>query len=258
MDRTYIWERGDWPNFRWDSTALLENLSAVRLRQGKLLGRMSVLGFQVKEQITVEALSEEVLESSAIEGEDLDRAKVRSSIARRLGIKTATMLVEDRKVEGVVEMLLDATQHYDVTLTSKRLFGWHAALFPTGYSGLTPITVGDWRKDLEERMRVVSGPYGHEIVHYVAPPAICLEHEMNRFLDWFNGESQAGELLLKASIAHLWFVTIHPLDDGNGRVSRALSDLLLARSEQSPQRFYSMSSQIKNEREDYYEILKQT
>jgi Fic family protein len=219
---------------------------------------MSSLGFQLREQIAAEAISDEVIGSSAIEGEDLDRAKVRSSVARRLGIETAAVLPEDRKVEGVVAMLLDATQHFAAALTTKRLFGWHAALFPVGYSGLLPITVGDWRKDLAGPMQVISGRFGHEIVHYVAPPAACLEHEMNRFIDWFNGESQAGELLLKASVAHLWFVTLHPLDDGNGRVGRALTDLLLARSEQSGQRFYSMSSQIQKERDTYYEILKET
>ena len=258
MDRTYVYERDGWPGFRWNSAALLENLGAARLRQGKLLGRMSDLGFQLKEQITVEALSEEVLQSSAIEGEDLDRAKVRSSVARRLGIDISAALPEDRKIEGVVAMLLDATQHFNMALTSKRLFGWHAGLFPTGYSGLVPITVGYWRKDAEGRMEVVSGPLNHRTVHYVAPPAERLENEVNHFLDWFNDEGQTGDLLIKVAVAHLWFVTIHPLDDGNGRVGRALSDLLLARSEQSPQRFYSMSSQIKKERENFYDILKET
>ena len=216
---------------------------------------MEALGFQLRTQATLETLTEEVLKSSEIEGEILDKNQVRSSLARRLGIDIGALTPADRSVEGVVEMMLDATQKFAEPLTDERLFGWHAALFPTGRSGLTKITVGAWRDEKTGAMQVVSGPMGHERVHYEAPGASRLEAEMGSFLDWFNNKDELGDLVVKAAIAHLWFVTIHPFEDGNGRIARAISDLLLARSEKTSQRFYSMSAQIREERKAYYDIL---
>jgi Fic family protein len=253
----YIHDRKDWPGFRWKQEKLAASLSDVRHRQGRLIGRMETLGFPLREEAALQTLTEEVLKSSEIEGEVLDREQVRSSIARRLGMDIGGLTPADRNVEGVVEMMLDATQRYAEPLTEERLFGWHAAMFPTGRSGMTKITVGGWRTDKTGPMQVVSGPMGKEQVHYEAPGAGRLKREMKRFLDWFN-KNDGMDLVLKAGVAHLWFVTTHPFDDGNGRIARGLADMLLARSEQSAQRFYSMSAQIRQERKAYYEILERT
>jgi Fic family protein len=233
---------------------LAGRLAAVRHLQGRLLGRMEGLGFSLRAEATLRSLTEEILKSNEIEGEHLDRGQVRSSIARRLGIDIGALTPADRNVEGVVDMMLDATQKYDEPVTKSRLLGWLAALFPTGHSGMRKITVGAWRKDAAGPMRVVSGPFGRENVHYEAPAAARVDGEMRAFLRWFNGADNT-DLVMKAGIAHLWFVTIHPFDDGNGRIARTLTDLMLARSERSPQRFYSMSAQLQQERSDYYQFL---
>jgi Fic family protein len=218
---------------------------------------MEALGFRVTEEAVLRTLTEDVLKSSEIEGERLDADQVRSSVARRLGIDIGGLHPADRHVEGIVEMMLDATQHYDQLLTADRLFDWHASLFPTGRSGMHRITVGSWRNDRTAPMQVVSGPVGRERVHFEAPVAERLDEEMRRFLEWFNSETTI-EPVLKAALAHLWFVTIHPFDDGNGRIARAIADMALARSEGSSRRFYSMSAQIREERGDYYGILERT
>lgn len=253
----YIHERSGWPGFRWDQSRLAKQLAAVRHRQGILIGRMKSLGFPLREEAVLKTLTEDVIKSSEIEGEMLDREQVRSSIARRLGIEVGGLPSADRDVEGVVEMMLDATQNYTHALTVERLHGWHAALFPTGYSGMHKIVVGTWRNDKTGPMQVVSGALGRERVHYEAPAAGRLDAEMKSFLDWFNGKNDIDPVL-KAALAHLWFVTIHPFDDGNGRIARAIADMALARSEDSPQRFYSMSAQIQHERKGYYEVLEAT
>jgi Fic family protein len=253
----YIHDRPDWPGFTWKPERLAEHLGEVRHKQGRLIGRMESLGFQVRTEAILEALTDDVLKSSEIEGEMLDRSQVRSSIARRLGIDIGALTAADRNVEGVVEMMLDAAQHYAEPLTRDRLFGWHAALFPTGRSGMSKITVGAWRDDKSGPMQVVSGPIGKERVHYEAPGAARLAREMTKFLAWLN-KDDGNNLVLKAGIAHLWFVTIHPFDDGNGRIARAIADMMLARSEKSAQRFYSMSAQIRQERKAYYDILEAT
>ncbi|PYQ83846.1 MAG: DUF4172 domain-containing protein [Acidobacteria bacterium] len=254
----YIHQLSDWPRFRWDQEALAGPLAEVRHRQGRLLGRMESLGFVLQKEAELETLTLEVLKSSEIEGEKLDAAQVRSSIARRLGIETAGMVAAERDVEGVVEMMLDATQNYAEPLSEERLFAWHAALFPTGRSGMRKIIVGAWRDDGHGPMRVVSGPVGKEKVHYKAPAAPLLEKEMSAFLAWANDRGSRTDMVLRAALAHLWFVTIHPFDDGNGRIARAVAEWALARSENSPQRFYSMSAQIRHERNDYYNILEKT
>lgn len=253
----YIWERPDWPHFTWDNRRLLEPLAIARLKQGRLLGSMARLGFDLKLEAQLEALTEDVIKSSEIEGEVLDRDSVRSSIARRLGVSVAAVASADRRTEGVVDMMLDATEKYGAPLTPERLFGWQAALFPTGYSGLHKVKTGAWRGDAEGPMQVVSGPIGRQHVHYQAPPAERLDAEMRAFLDWFNRRGEP-EGLLRAGLAHLWFVTIHPFEDGNGRVARAIADQALAQSENSGQRYYSMSSQIRKERSDYYDTLERT
>ena len=253
----YMHDQPSWPKFHWDSERISQLLVNVRHRQGRLIGRMEGLGLQLRKEAVLNTLTEDVLKSSEIEGEKLDRDQVRSSIARRLGIDIGGLIRADRDVEGVVEMMLDATQHYDRPLSVRRLFNWHAALFPTGRSGMSRIDVGTWRKDKNGPMQVVSGPIGKERVHYQAPPAARLRGEMKRFLDWFEKENSTDPVL-KAGVAHLWFVTIHPFEDGNGRIARDIADMLLARSEQSPQRFYSMSAQIRQERKTYYEILEAT
>jgi Fic family protein len=247
----------DWPRFRWSHDALASKLAAVRHRQGRLIGRMEGLGFQLRAEAVLQSLTEETLKSNEIEGEMLDRDQVRSSIARRLGIDIGALAPADRNVEGVVEMILDATQNYTAPLTKARLFGWHAALFPTGRIGMTKIRVGAWRDDASGPMQVVSGPVGRERVHYEAPAAGSVDREMRAFLAWFN-KPDAVDPVLRAALAHLWFVTIHPFDDGNGRIARAIADMALARSEGSPQRFYSMSAQIRIERAAYYGILEAT
>ena len=253
----YIHELDDWPKFQWQDEALLPGLAEVRHRQGRLLGRMESLGFRLREESILHTLTEDVLKSSEIEGELLDRAQIRSSIARRLGMDVAGMVPVDRNVEGVVEMMLDATQNYAAPLTDERLFGWHAALFPTGHSGMARIAVRNWRDDASGPMQVVSGPIGRERVHYQAPEAARVALEMGLFLKWFEDEKTVDPVLA-AGIAHLWFVTIHPFDDGNGRIARAITDLTLARSENSSQRFYSMSSRIRTERNRYYDVLEAT
>ena len=253
----YIHELPDWPRFRWDHTVLAEPLAAARHRQGRLVGRMEGLGFDLRGEATLQTMTEEAVKSSEIEGEILDRDQVRSSIARRLGMDIGGLVSADRDVEGVVEMMLDATQKYDQELTDERLFGWHAALFPTGRSGMHRITVGAWRDDKSGPMQVISGPVGRERLHYEAAKAARIAGDMQAFLAWFKDE-QSIDPVLKAGVAHLWFVTIHPFEDGNGRIARAIADMQLARSERSPQRFYSMSAQIRQEREAYYEILEST
>jgi Fic family protein len=232
-------------------------LSAVRHDQGRLLGRMEGLGFRLREEATLQTLTQDVMKSSEIEGEVLDAAQVRSSIARRLGMDVGGLVPTDRNVEGIVEVMLDATRQFDQPLTEDRLQGWHAALFPTGRSGMTRIRVGQWREDAAGPMQVISGPIGREHVHYTAPPASCVGGDMRAFLEWFNAPATTDPVV-KAAIAHLWFVTIHPFEDGNGRIARAIADLALARSEGSPQRFYSMSSQIRLERAAYYDNLERT
>lgn len=253
----YIHQLPDWPRFRWDDKILSPRLADVRHRQGRLLGRMEGLGFSLRSEALLNTLTLDILKSSEIEGEVLNVEQVRSSIAQRLGMDIGALVSSDRHVEGVVEMMLDATQNFDKTVTKKRLFGWHAALFPTGYSGLSRITVGSWRDDAGGPMQVISGPLGHERVHYEAPAATRLETEMPAFLDWFN-KDEGVNLVLKAALAHLWFVTLHPFEDGNGRIARALADMMLARSDGAPQRFYSMSAQIRQERKTYYDVLEQT
>jgi Fic family protein len=253
----FIHQLKGWPKLVWNVERLQAPLAAVRHRQGKLLGRMEALGFEHRAEAVLDTLTEEVLKSSEIEGEVLDREQVRSSIARRLGMDIGALAAADRNVEGVVEMMLDATQGYQAALTAERLFGWHAALFPAGRSGMSRIIVGAWRDDASGPMRVVSGPHGRERIHYVAPQAKRLDREMKAFLKWFNGDAPLDPVL-KAAVAHLWFVTIHPFDDGNGRIARAIADMALARSEHSAQRFYSMSAQIRGERNAYYEVLEAT
>ena len=253
----YIHALKDWPRFRWDEGLVARQLAPVRHRQGRLIGRMEALGFDLRSEAVLATLTEDVLKSSEIEGEILDKDQVRSSIARRLGMDIGALTPADRHTEGVVEMMLDATQKYAEPLTGERLFAWHAALFPTGRSGMAKIIVGAWRDDGSGPMQVVSGPMGRERVHYEAPSAPRLEGEMSAFLKWFNDEALL-DLVLKAALAHLWFVTIHPFDDGNGRIARAIADMALARSEQSAQRFYSMSAQIRLERNAYYDILEST
>jgi Fic family protein len=255
--RTYIHELPNWPRFDWSRERLAEPLAAVRHRQGRLIGHMQALGFQLRQEAVLQTLTADVLKSSEIEGEQLDAEQVRSSIARRLGIDIGALKPADRHVEGVVEMMLDATRHYDQPLTGEKLFAWHAGLFPTGRSGLAKIRVGTWRNDRTGPMQVVSGPAGKEHVHFQAPAAKRLGREMRAFLKWFNASADIDPVL-KAGLAHLWFVTIHPLDDGNGRMARAIADMVLARSENSPQRFYSMSAQIRQERAAYYGMLEQT
>lgn len=250
----YIYERIEWPNLTWDQAKLAELLAEVRYLQGRLLGRMNALGFQLREETTLETLTQDVLRTSEIEGEKLDAEQVRSSIARRLGLDIGGMLPVDRHVEGIVDVMLDATCNYALPLTKERLFDWHAALFPTGRSGMHTITVGQWRDGVSGPMQVVSGPHGREKIHFEAPSHEQLEAEMQRFIAWVNTESTI-DLVIKSALAHFWFVTIHPFDDGNGRIARAIADMMLARSEQTGQRFYSMSSQIQRERKVYYDVL---
>jgi Fic family protein len=254
----YIHQLPGWPNLKWDAERLNPVLSDLRHRQGKLLGRMERLGFGLQSEATLQMVTIDVLKSSEIEGELLDAAQVRSSVARRLGIEIAGMVNADRNVDGVVEMMLDATQNFNTPLTEERLFNWHASLFPTGRSGIHKIIVGSWRNNpSNDPMQVVSGAMGKEKVHYEAPRAELLPDEMNKFLSWFNTTNNIDPVL-KAAIAHFWFVTIHPFDDGNGRIARAIADMQLARADETAQRFYSMSAQIRKERNTYYDILEKT
>jgi Fic family protein len=252
---TYIYQRTDWPNFRWDSERLAHKLAAVRYRQGQLFGRIEAFGIRLRDEAVLHTLTEEAVKSSEIEGQLLNRDQVRSSLARRLGVDIGALAPSDRYVDGVVHMILDATRNYDTPITRERLFGWHAALFPTGYSGLAKITVGTWRTDEAGPMQIVSGPCGREQVHYEAPAAQNIDTEMGAFIAWFNEGQPDLDPILKAATAHLWFETIHPFDDGNGRIGRALCDMMLARSECSAQRFYSISAQIEAEQATYYEQL---
>jgi len=249
----YIYEYSNWPVFEWDESNIQLVLGQVRHLQGRVLGQMSSLGFKVQEEALLSTLTQDVLKSSEIEGESLNYDQVRSTIAKRLGIEIGGFVHVGREVEGVVEMLLDATQNYEDPLNHERLYSWHAALFPTGRSGMYKIDVAKYRTG---EMVIVSGPMGKEKIHYEAPKAIQVKEEMDRFLDWFNSETKIDPVL-KAAIAHFWFIIIHPFDDGNGRIARAISDLMLARSDGSTQRFYSLSSQILIERKAYYNILQQ-
>jgi len=253
----YIYENPDWPIFHWKSEKLLLLLSYVRNKQGKLIGKMGALGFELQNEANLEILTQEILKSTEIEGEFLDRGQVRSSIARRLGLEIEGSVYSERNVDGIVDLMIDATKNFDKELKSERLFMWHASLFPTGQSGMNKIITGNWRDDSTGPLQVVSGALGKEKVHYQAPPANTIENEMRIFFDWFNREENIDSVL-KSAIAHLWFITIHPFEDGNGRISRALSDLLLARSDEQSYRFYSMSTQIRKERNSYYDILEKT
>ena len=250
----YIYQRRNWTDFTWQNAAVSAALGEVRLLQGNILGLIRSLGFSSKEERNLDALTVDVQKSSEIEGEKLDYEQVRSSVARRLGMNTAGLVPSPRNVDGVVEMMLDATQNYCDPLTEERLFGWHAALFPTGYSGMNKITVAKYRTN---EMKVVSGAIGKEKIHYEAVPAKDVKKEMNEFVTWFNGDA-AIDPVLRSAIAHLWFITIHPFDDGNGRIARAISDMMLARSENSAERFYSLSKHILDRRREYYDVLKRT
>jgi Fic family protein len=253
----YIHDLPDGPEFAWNHERLSGQLADVRHRQGRLLGRMDALGFPLQAEASLQTLTLDVLKSSEIEGELLDRAQVRSSIAQRLGMDVGALAPADRHVDGVVEMMLDATQNHPSPLTADRLFGWHAALFPTGYGGMQKILVGQWRNDATGPMQVVSGGFGRERVHFEAPAAHRLGPETAAFLEWFE-RKDGLDGVLKAGIAHLWFITLHPFEDGNGRIARAIADMALARSERSPLRFYSMSAQIRLERKAYYDTLETT
>jgi Fic family protein len=250
----YIHELSGWPKLVWDSDSLAAPLASVRHRQGRLLGKMEALGFDLRTEANLTVLTSDVVTSSAIEGETLDPDEVRSSIARRLGLDTAGLPRAGRDVEGIVEMMLDATGKFSDPLTKERLFAWHASLFPTGRSGMNAIAVGQWRPKEAGEMQVVSGPIGRERVHFRAPDADRLESEMEVFIRWFN-EPASVDPVLKAGIAHFWFVTIHPFEDGNGRTARAIADMALARADGTKERFYSMSSQIAAERKEYYQEL---
>ncbi|UPG88516.1 Fic family protein [Luteibacter aegosomaticola] len=254
---TYIWQRDDWPTWRYDQARLAGPLAEVSLAQGRLLGRLADVGMALRSEASLAALTDDVVKSSAIEGEHLDVASVRSSIARHLGVEIGALAPVDRHVEGVVDMILDATLHSDETLTTARLHAWHTALFPTGYSHLTRVRVGAWRDDAKGPMQVVSGPMHRHTVHFEAPPADSLEQEMQRFLAWANARTSEPPVI-KAALAHLWFVTLHPFDDGNGRMTRAVGDLFLARADGSPQRFYSLSAEIQRHRSAYYDVLERT
>jgi Fic family protein len=254
----YIHQLPQWPQFTWDEKTLLPILGKVRYLQGKLFGKMEGIGFEIQNEASLQTLTKDVLKTSEIEGEILNPDQVRSSIARKLGLEIAGLVPSDRNVDGVVEMMLDATQKYDNELSVERLFGWHSSLFPAGRSGMYKIVVGNWRdNDKKDPMQVVSGAMGKEKVHYQAPDSDILSSEMESFLEWFNSINEIDPVL-KAGIAHLWFVTIHPFDDGNGRIARAVTDMQLARADSSTQRFYSMSAQIQLERNKYYEILEST
>ena len=256
-DNIYTWQATDWPQWRYDLAKLAEPLTEVSRAQGLLLGRLADVGLAFRDQASLAALTDDAVKTSEIEGEQLDVESVRSSIARRLGVNIGALAPVDRHVEGVVDMVLDATGHCDAPLTPERLFGWHAALFPTGFSSLTRIRVGTWRDDTTGPMQVVSGQGLRQRVHFEAPPATQLASEVNRLLTWINGQT-SEPALIKAALGHLWLVTLHPFDDGNGRIARAVGDLLLARAEGSPQRFYSLSAQIQRERKAYYDVLERT
>lgn len=256
MHQTWIWQQPDWPDFRFNEAKLAPLLAAARLAQGKVLGAASLLDSQLSLEATAAILVEDGLATSAVEGEVLDLGAVRSSVARHLGLSTAGLPVPPRAVNGLIDALLDATRDYDSKLTPQRLFGWHAALFPAGYSGLLAIRVGELRGD--EPMQVVSGGIGKQKVHFVAPPRKGLKGELQRFLAWFNAPPPKLDGLIRAGLAHLWFVTLHPFEDGNGRLARAITDMALAQDEREPMRLFSLSAQILREREAYYSVLEQT
>lgn len=255
--KIYIYQQNDWPNFRWDNEVIILLLSQIRHLQGKIIGKMESLGFELRNEAVLETLTLDVIKTSEIEGQVLNPEQVRSSIARRLGLDVSGLVASDRDVDGIVEMMLDATQNFEKPLTTKRLFDWHAALFPTGRSGMYKIIVGKLRDDSTGPMQVVSGAIGKEKVHYQAPDAKILKYEVDLFLKWFN-KSDHTDLVIKAALAHLWFITLHPFDDGNGRIARAITDMMLAKSDGIPQRFYSMSAQIRIERKEYYDTLEKT
>lgn len=252
--RKYVWQQSQWPNWTFDSARLSTLLSKVNVERGRLLGSMQALGFKLSEEASLKVLTSEIVKSSEIEGEKLNPEAVRSSIARRLGLNDTQSVKSDKNTDGVVEMVLDATLKHKESLTEARLFGWHAAIFPTGYSGMHKINVASYRTDVEGPMQVVSGGIGREKVHYEAPPADVLQHQMADFLKWLNADSD-WDPVLKSGLSHLWFVTLHPFEDGNGRLGRAICDLTLSRADDSSQRFYSLSAQMMKERNDYYNAL---
>ena len=256
-EKTYIYLQTDWPHFIWDVKSISNLLAEVRNKQGRLIGKMDALGFDLQNEAFLETLTADILKSNEIEGLLLNKDEVRSSVAQRLGIDLGSLTSINRSIDGIVDMMLDATKNFDKPLTKKRLFDWHYAMFPMGRNGMFKIVTGKWRKDKKGPMQVVSGAVGKERIHYEAPPAKVIDNEMSIFLNWFNSPVNI-DLVLKAGIAHLWFVTLHPFEDGNGRIARAITDMLLARSDGLPQRFYSMSSQIQKDRKSYYEILEKT
>ncbi|MDA3838275.1 MAG: Fic family protein [Candidatus Delongbacteria bacterium] len=253
----YIYQNNDWPNFTWNNEIILSSLGKVRNLQGLLIGKMGSLGFRLQSEAVLKTLTLEVQKSTEIEGEILESDQVRSSIARHLRMDVQGLVYSGKDVDGVVDMMLDATQNFESPLTADRLFDWHRSLFPTGENRIHPIEVGKWRSDSSTPMQVLSGSMGKEKIHFQAPDAATMENEMNSFINWFNNENKLDPVI-KAGLAHFWFVTIHPFDDGNGRIARALSEMLLARSDGIPQRFYSMSAQIRLERKQYYNILEST
>jgi Fic family protein len=253
----WIYHNNDWPEFNWDSKRIITSLAIVRHLQGKLIGRMENLGFKLRDEAVLETLTMEVIKSTEIEGQILAPDQVRSSIARKLGMDISGLVPSDRNVDGIVEMMFDATKNFRKSMTANRLFGWHSSLFPAGRNGMYKIITGRWRDDSTGPMQVVSGAISKEKVHYQAPPASDIKKEMKLFLTWFNKESDE-DLIIKSALTHLWFLTIHPFEDGNGRIARALSEMILTRSDATSQRFYSMSAQIRSERKEYYFILEKT
>lgn len=253
----YIYERKDWPDYRWDNGKVIGLLGEVRNMQGRLLGRMESLGFELKREAVLNAVTLEVVKSSEIEGEILSLEQVRSSVARHLGIEIDDPIEPEKNVEGIVDMMVDAVENYQMPLTKERLFAWHSGLFPAGRSRLSRITVGAWRMDLKGPMQVISGAIGKETIHFQAPKAAMVEREMGKFMKWYNREGN-NDQVLKSAVAHLWFITIHPFEDGNGRIARALAEMLLSRSDKSNLRFYSMSSRIRTERKKYYRVIEKT
>ena len=253
----FIYQNQNWPNFIWNNERLITTLGNVRNLQGRLIGKMESIGFDLRNEASLETLTLEIIKSTEIEGEILNPEQVRSSVARRLGMDIAGLIPSDRNVDGVVDMVLNAIQNYNEPLSKERIFDWHFSLFPTGRSGMYKIIIGNWRDDSSGEMQVVSGPMGKEKIHFQAPVANQIDKEINQFLNWVNNENSIDSVI-KAAIAHLWFVTIHPFDDGNGRITRAITDMLLTRSDGVSQRFYSMSAQIRLERKEYYKILEET
>lgn len=253
----FIYQNQNWPNFIWNNERLITILGNVRHLQGRLIGKMESIGFDLRNEASLETLTLEIIKSTEIEGEILNPEQVRSSVARRLGMDIAGLIPSDRNVDGVVDMVLNAIQNYNEPFSKERIFDWHFSLFPTGRSGMYKIIVGNWRDDASGEMQVVSGPMGKEKIHFQAPDANQIDEEINQFLNWVNNENSIDSVI-KAAIAHLWFVTIHPFDDGNGRITRAITDMLLTRSDGASQRFYSMSAQIRIERKGYYKILEET